>query len=141
MEQKLYNLFAYLKGDYMVHGAMWDWAAEAFLTEHLELDYAAVREVCGPGTTKADVNAMYKYTFGEAMPLRFRAESAQAPMYDFTKEQFLELYDPAKYKKAKLWVWHIFNEYGGYVPRATIFDWIMSTSKEHKAMPEPLNMM
>jgi hypothetical protein len=46
-----------------------------------------------------------------------------------TKEQFLDIYDPAKYYNSKAWILDIVTKYGKTLRTSDLFNWIMETAK------------
>lgn len=115
---------------------------ESICNEYGELDILAMRELCeDKNLTKHDMQAMFFHTFGAHPPARFKIIEVPANLEALSKEEFLELYyKPAMFLNAKLWVMQLYSETGIYIPRALIFNWIVSTCKPkvHAPEPEPL---
>lgn len=132
------NIFAILKSTGDVSAtSMVRPIYEAICNEYGELDFSAIKELSeDKSLVKADIYIMFQEVFGKLPPARFNV--IDTPVDDLSKTYFLtQFYQPAKYLNAKLWVYAVYVEMGQYLPRAKIFEYIMSTAKPKIAAPTP----
>lgn len=125
---KLVELFNFLKeSELMGTKDVEPFIAQMHLDNKDSMDIYFLRDLLGENVTKSQVHTAYATVFGCNMPSKFTYDKTATST--ITKEEFFIAYDPAAYLNVRQWISYFMFEYGHFITRKDLFDWIMSTAK------------